>query len=93
MEALILEEEQSETVSEQLDESLSIDELDEFTIEDLEEMDDINNGNLEFPQLGQNAGLIRFAEDIVEENERTGSSRRRGSGRSNNQRRSKGSAR
>ncbi|MFL2644354.1 MAG: transcription termination factor NusA [Dehalococcoidia bacterium] len=93
LEALILEEEQSETVSEQLDESLSIDELDEFTIEDLEEMDDINNGNLEFPQLGQNAGLIRFAEDIVEENERTGSSRRRGSGRSNNQRRSKGSAR
>jgi len=93
LEALILEEERSETVSEQLDESLSIDELDEFTIEDLEEMDDINNGNLEFPQLGQNAGLIRFAEDIVEENERTGSSRRRGSGRSNNQRRSKGSAR
>ena len=93
LEALILEEEQADSAPEESEEGLSIDALEEFTIEDLEDMDDINDGDIDFPQLGQSAGLIRFAEDIVEDNERSGSSRRRGSGRSNNQRRSKGSTR
>ena len=92
LEALILEEEQAEA-NDETEEGLSIDALDEFTIEDLEDMEALEDTGLDFPQLGQNAGLIRFAEDIVEEEERSGSSRRRGSGRGNNQRRSRGPAR
>lgn len=85
LQALILEEEASvpEMQEEAVEEGLSIESLDGFILEDIGDDDD-SGPSIDFPQLGQNSGLIRFAEDIVADDERSGP-RRRGGNRPNNQ--------
>ena len=97
LEALILEEEASAPASEDGDEataSFSVEDLESFTLEDVEQLDDEEGEEQEeesdevvlipqSPVLTPGAGVIRFAEDIVDE-ERGGGRRsgrsRRGSG-------------
>ena len=98
LEALILEEEASAPASEDGDEataSFSVEDLESFTLEDVEQLDGEEGEEEEeeadevvlipeSPVLTSGAGVIRFAEDIVDEERgpgrRSGRSRRGGGG-------------
>ena len=102
LEALILEEESSAPASEDGDEapvSFSVEDLESFTLEDVDVLDDDEEeeeeeGEVillpESPVLTPGAGVIRFAEDIVDEERgggrRSGRGRRGGGGARGNRR-------
>ena len=102
LDALILEEESSAPVSEDGDEapvSFSVEDLETFTLEDVDVLDDDEEeeeeeGEVillpESPVLTPGAGVIRFAEDIVDEERgggrRSGRGRRGGGGARGNRR-------
>ena len=104
LEALILEEESSTIVSENGDEatvSFSVEDLESFTLDDVDVIDDgeeeeeeEEEGEVillpESPVLTPGAGVIRFAEDIVDDERgggrRSGRGRRGGGGNRGNRR-------
>ncbi len=105
LEALIREEEMTAEVEEASadqesapDRSLSVDSLQEFTLDDIsssdmdveEDIDSADNGIPDLPILTPDAGKIRFAEDIVPEQRGTGRrdrrNRRSGAGANTNRR-------
>ena len=101
LEALILEEETSAPASEDGDEapvSFSVEDLESFTLEDVDLLDDEEEEEEEeevillpeSPVLTPGAGVIRFAEDIVDEERgggrRSGRGRRGGGGNRGNRR-------
>ena len=92
LEALIREEDEQAAVETASSEGLSVEDLDSFTIDDVELSDEVDEedeedlGDLadmdDLPVLTPDAGKIRFAEDIVEEfrGGARGGRRRRGGG-------------
>lgn len=85
LEALILEEETGVATKEEAEEGLSVDALESFTLEDLEEEEydeeeseeDLAGLVTEMPVLTPDAGKIRFAEDLIGEFRGPGRSGRR----------------